>query len=639
MTLKSDHHNLEQRTHVPVRVAIVAIITAIVFLTGIDTVFAGPKPRMSDGRPYEVSSVQVAYERESGWLPSSEELMDIEVQLGETENGFVAPREDVPIVTVRLGDIQKLGQKRFYATAIRAINQSIVNEFTRRGYMDIYVAPAKGQFAADGSDLRSKDAPLKLKVRLGQVTDLSTSTTGDRFGEGERNNAAHQRILDRSPLGPSDEYGRPDVIRKQDLDDYLFFLNRHPGRQVDATLSPSRVGRGVLIDYVVNENKPWIGYVQFSNTGTELTNKFRQRFGFVNHQLTDRDDTLSIDYITAGFDDLNAIMGAYEAPFFDVYRGRWKVNASFSEFTSSDVGIFNSEFKGDDWSIGGDFFYNFLQRRELFFDWFVGARWRSISAENVGIGGNGEDDYFLPHLGLRAERMTPTMRSTAHVELEWNMEDIASTSTEDSALLGRSDPDVDFAIFSWNFAHSFYVEPLLNRAAWEDPSTPESSTLVHEVAVSFRGQHAFNNRLIPHEETIVGGLYSVRGYEESLLAADGALITSIEYRLHIPRMLDPDPSAKREVFGKEFKWARGTTYGRPDWDLVAKAFLDGGRTILTDKSPNESQQTLIGAGVGLELILWRNLNVRVDLGYALTDADELADKGDTEFHIVASFLF
>ena len=72
---------------------------------------------------------------------------------------------------------------------------------------------------------------------------------------------------------------------------------------------------------------------------------------------------------------------------------------------------------------------------------------------------------------------------------------------------------------------------------------------------------------------------------------------------------------------------------------MAKAFLDTGRTILTDKSSNESQQTLIGAGVGLELLLWRNLNIRMDLGYALTDADELADKGDTEFHIVASFLF
>ena len=43
-----------------------------------------------------------------------------------------------------------------------------------------------------------------------------------------------------------------------------------------------------------------------------------------------------------------------------------------------------------------------------------------------------------------------------------------------------------------------------------------------EVALSVRGQYSFDDRLIPQNEDVAGGLYSVRGYEESETAGDTA---------------------------------------------------------------------------------------------------------------------
>jgi hemolysin activation/secretion protein len=602
--------------------------------------FANPKPASTDGPSYTVDSIVLEYDRDTPGVPSVKELMDLEIRLGESDEGFVASREDTENVTLKLREIQQLDGNRFSASAIRAINQKIVDEFNRRGFVDVYVAPASGQFTQEGKDLRPSDArELRLSMRFGHVVDVRTKTYGERFGtDAEDNNPAHERIRRNSPIGPSEETDpRLEVIRKDLLDDYLFRLNRHPGRRVDATLAPSGAG-GVSLDYVVTENKEWLTYSQFSNTGTEDTQEWRQRFGFVNHQLTDRDDILSLDYITAGFSDLHAGIASYEAPLFDFFNTRWKASGYYSEFTSSDVAAFGTDFVGEEWSLGADVYHNFFQRRELFVDWYAGARFRDITADNVSLGGDGNDTFFLPHLGVRLERNKDTVNSTAFVEFEMNVSSIGGSSSDASEKLGRTDPEVDWGTVKWNVTHSFYLEPLLNRVGFEDAETPSSSTLAHEISLGFKGQYAFDYRLIPHAQYTVGGLYTVRGYEESLVAGDSTIVGSVEYRLHIPRLLNPRAPQKK-VFGKPFKVARDSVYGRPDWDLVAKAFFDFGTTLLNDEVATEDEQTLVGAGLGVEFLFRRNLSFRADFGFALEDVDTRVSAGDSEVHFAATFLF
>ena len=79
-------------------------------------------------------------------------------------------------------------------------------------------------------------------------------------------------------------------------------------------------------------------------------------------------------------------------------------------------------------------------------------------------------------------------------------------------------------------------------------------------------------------------------------------------------------------------------YDRPDWDLIFRTFADFGRTEANDKLPIERHENLMGTGVGLELQIRSNINVRCDYGIALSSAGDV-DPGDGRVHVSATLLW
>ena len=89
-------------------------------------------------------------------------------------------------------------------------------------------------------------------------------------------------------------------------------------------------------------------------------------------------------------------------------------------------------------------------------------------------------------------------------------------------------------------------------------------------------------------------------------------------------------------------------YGRADWDLTLRAFVDVGRAIRNDRNSNdvgvaEFNQTLIGAGIGAELQVRSNFRARIDWATALKstngDVRDSAETGDSEIHVLFSILY
>ncbi|HEV8293523.1 MAG TPA: hypothetical protein VGP94_16420, partial [Tepidisphaeraceae bacterium] len=192
--------------------------------------------------------------------------------------------------------------------------------------------------------------------------------------------------------------------------------------------------------------------------------------------------------------------------------------------------------------------------------------------------------------------------------------------------------DEDFTILQTQMTHSFFLEPLFN-------SRDKFSTLAHEIAISGRMQWAFN-RLIPQEEEVVGGLFTVRGYPESVVAGDSIFVGSLEYRFHYPRSRPfMDVEKQKRLFGKTFRWVPEAPYGKADWDLIFKGFLDVGKTIQTDRLSFEQNDTLVGAGVGVELQFKQNATLRLDWGFALNEIKNEVDSGDNRVHVVFTVLY
>ena len=582
-------------------------------------------------------------------LPAIDDLLKREITLGKTEEGYVAPGGGVRTETLSIEDISLQPPQKWTSRALYAVSKGILDEMNKQGVIGVTVTPIDTEFAPPGpgdpqwgKDLRKPgQTAVTLLVKVGLVTEMRTIAFGDRIPYDDRINAPqHRRILENAPVQVyhPDDPERMDVLRKDELDDYVYRLNRHPGRRVDLAVAAAQEPGGIALDLLVNENKPWLAYFQVSNTGTESTSNWRERFGFTHNQLTGHDDIFNIDYVTAGFDQSNAVTASYERPIY----GDWlkaKGYVSWNDFTASDVGLAGEQFTGDGWTVGGELSATVFQRRETFVDLFAGIRFQHVSVNNEAVSVQGATDFFLPSIGARLERSTDTTNTNIQISVESNFAGVSDTDPDEINKLGRLDVNRSWTTFQWDASHSLYLDPLFFGARWNDTSTSGHATLAHEVALSFRGQEAFDKRLIPNFEQVVGGLYSVRGYPESVVAGDTVLVGSVEYRLHVPQAFGYDPNPGT-LFGQTFRYKPQQPYGRADWDLILKGFVDGGATINSHRKTYENNETLWGAGIGAEFLYKRNFSVRLDYGWALeTLKDNSVTSGSSRVHFVATLLF
>jgi len=282
---------------------------------------------------------------------------------------------------------------------------------------------------------------------------------------------------------------------------------------------------------------------------------------------------------------------------------------------------------------------NFYQDRDLFIDAVGGVRWEHVETDNDFINDNGNEDFFIPYVGLRLERVRQSEQTFAGLTAEFNVPGIAGTNDGvELDRLGRTESDNDWITLFYDASHSFYLEPVFSKK-YED-----EMTLAHELALSVRGQWSFGSRLVPNQQGVIGGLYTVRGYPESIAAGDSIIVGTLEYRYHVPKgmMVSEKPG---QLAGTPFRWQPQYQFGYVDWDLILKAFIDVGRTHVNDRFSFESNETLVGAGVGLELALTRRLNGRVDFGFPLRDFDDPGgndndvDVGDWAIHWVVTVIF
>ena len=556
----------------------------------------------------------------------------------EREHPQHPPLADVELVTAGIAE----PGKTLNASEINNVCREIVAFFNSRGIIGVFVFVDPADIDASGVDRRAGRTTLRLVIRTSKVAKVRTVAAGGRLGEQDDkiNNRAHDRIARLSPIDPD----KGDLLRKDIIERYVHLLNRRPGRQVDVAVTAGDQPGQVGIDYLVAENKPWFVYLQVSNTGTETTSHWRERIGFVHNQLFGQDDTLQIDINTTMFDESNVGYASYEAPVFDINRLRWRAYGLYGKYRAREVGIGeNLEANSREWFAGGELIANLFQHEQLFVDGIIGARWRRISLDNKTANSKGDEDFCLPYIGLRIERYLDTSNTAAAIMFERNAAGIAATNGSQMERLGRLQTNREWTVMTWDMNHSFFLEPVFNRRRWlnADPNN-RAATLAHELAMTFKGQHSFESRLMPQAQGVIGGFYNVRGYPQSVIAADSALIGNLEYRYHIPRSFPVDLKPKMKFFGRPFRVAPQQPYGRPDWDLVFRTFFDFGRVMYANRNNVEFNRTIASWGIGLELQVSKNLNIRCDWGLALRaveDVTEEVDYGDNQFHIMVTLLY
>jgi hypothetical protein len=605
-----------------------------------------------DGAIYPLTAVLLEYKYPHPLLPTLNELLDSTIKLGVVDGAYVKARAGVEEVAVKLGDIGKSGPQKIAQSGVLAIYNQLIIQLNSRGIIGVFVVVSAEDMKSrpnpeqkpDGpklldvdEDIRGTRTSMKFVVVTSVVKEVRTVAMSDA-ATGERvDNPSQQSIREHSPLQPAAAGAaeRNDLLRKDVLDDYVLRLNRYPGRRVDVALSGTNVPGELNLDYLVSENRSWYAFAQVSNTGTSQTADIRERFGYVNNQLTQRDDTLTLDYMTADFSKSHGIQASYELPFMNLERVRYKVYGSWSEYTASDVGQNLVQFTGTGWSVGNELIMNIFQQRELFIDAIAGLKVEE--SQTMGGAGTGLGLFTEPYLGLRLERATDLATTTGGVKV---IGFFTGTDMTELEMLGTTSPTRNPIVLQYDFSQSFFLEPLLDPRKFSEGK----STLAHEMFFSVRGQYAFDNRLVPQAQTVAGGLFSVRGYPESIVAGDSTIIGTMEYRFHIPRIfpVQNDPTKTPFLWNQSFRASPQTVYGRPDWDLIFRAFTDVAQVDISNRQAFESHRTLWGAGVGMELQVKQNFNLRADWGIPLNAFEDLGVRtgpDSSRLHFSATILY
>jgi len=591
-------------------------------------------------------------------LPPVGDLGAITVRLSRANGLWSAPTGG-PGETLVLGQVPAGSQ--FDAAALREVAKGIVLWFNARGLSGVWVAFSDVEVASGGlADRRPEgDRSARLVVWASQIAEVRTLARGGRFKPKDSiDNRKHHWIIVGSPLKAGDAPGQPgDLLREGILEQYLADLSLQPGRRVEASVASSGEPGKVVLDYLVNEPTPWQIFAQVSNTGTESTGEWRGRLGFQDDQLTNHDDILNLDAIsTPGAKTYGGFL-SYKIPVFRPRELVLQVYGSYGDFVAEDSGLEDLAFVGKN-ALAGVALGNLLRLPWGFtLDSAVGAEFKHYTVTTKINGATlvtGTSNFLVPYLSTALAKETRDTSFSLSLRLDSTVGSFANTSADNGiSALGRTGADSEWTSLTGTLSETVYLDRLFTKGEVLDPPVQELNFL-------FRGRELLRgSRLIPQEEEPMGGLFTVRGYPNSVVSADEYAIGTVEYAFHVARIFRPaEPGT---LLGRPFRWRRTASHLAPDWDLIFRAFYDGGyrevgkytapgsEPVPADQEPLiEKSLTMSGVGGGAEFDYKQSFSVRGDVGMALNQLRDpslpvgqqvVVPAGHLQAYMVATFAW
>ena len=513
---------------------------------------------------------------------------------GELEPAYLYDFRPVKVLLDAPGTEQPIS-----ARTIQGLTQYILSQYQKRGYAGIYVyVPAE----AYGPDNAFAAGVLPIEIMEARVSNVSARYFDVSNQPAERSWLRQEVLQDWSPV----RQGR--TANRKQLDDYINLLNRNPDRYVSAMVSRGEEPNSLALTYNVYEANPWHYFVQIDNSGTEDV-EWTPRFGLVNTNLLGYDDQFTAIYQAVPDSTWNeeyAVYGSYDFPLLTP-RLRANLFAGYNEFDISDSSVAN--FLGRGLFAGGILRYNLFQTEDWFFDVtgtmsYEESKISTFLTDFPEIGGFDADiRMVLWGYGLELYRttdMTDTFFGFNHINS-------LDTSGQDSFEASRTGTDEYFDIYTTRVRHSQYLD----------------SDKVQRLSGAFSWITS-SERLVPAKMTTFGGMYTVRGYDESEIIADGGILASVQYEYDLVR------SGQVELFGTETDEKSRRPFLRK---LAPLVFADYGQARVEDSTPAEhTDLELASVGGGVLTELGNHFMGTVYYGYPLIATDDTSE-GKGRLHV------
>jgi hemolysin activation/secretion protein len=464
----------------------------------------------------------------------------------------------------------KPGQSRDVSErTIKGFTDYLLSEYKKRNYAGIYVYVPRESMEAGKGPANGIVSIQILEAKVGRVGVKSYDVSGKPK---EKGYLRHSAVEAWSPVEPN------EVTNQKKLDEYINLLNLNPDRYASARISKGTEPNTLAVQYDIIEANPWHWFAQIDNSGTK-EREWAPRVGVINTDLLGFDDIFTVVYQArpdSTFEENYSVYGSYDFPLLGP-RLRLNLYGGYGHFDMSPPG--NVEFLGDGTFYGGQLRYNLFQTADKWFFDLLGGFSQEESKTSPQIPPFTSElesnlRMNLVDYGFNLHRRNDMTETSITCERTQN---VGGSSREDFAG-SRAFPGADkyFAFDALTISHKQYIDP--NK--------------VHNVIGTFRGIYP-EDRLAPSKMTVFGGMYTVRGYDEDEIVADGGIIASLQYEFDIIKYKEAKSSggANKLQTDQSKPWLRR---------LAPLAFVDYGWAKMKDAGPAEdSSETLLSAGPGL----------------------------------------
>ncbi|MGD8786051.1 MAG: ShlB/FhaC/HecB family hemolysin secretion/activation protein [Phycisphaerales bacterium] len=522
-------------------------------------------------------------------VSTSELLKDIPLIYNASDK----PMEEAE--SAALYDLRVLQQIIVEPGETREVSMRTIQGFTQYLLSAYQAENQAGIYVYVPADAITPDRQLKDEILPVNILEASVSSSATAYFNPE-NEKVEEGYLSSSAIeewSPAKIGETPD---QKELDDFVNLLNKNPDRYVSAVVSRGTEPNSLAVGYNIYEANPWHWFMQVDNSGTK-GRQWHPRIGVINTNLLGFDDTFTAMY-QAPWDktltDNYALYSSYDFPLLGPGL-RLNVYGGYSEFDiNPSAGLFNFLGKGS--FFGGILRYNLYQEDGWFFD-VKGSMEQTISKVTPTLFPTflgSQVRFWLWGVGADLYRTDDMSQTSLSFD---RYSSLCGGSDRNDFSLARTNSDTDFTFYTASASHSQFLDT--NR--------------IGRLTGTFSWTGA-EDRLVPAKMTSFGGMYTVRGYDEYELVADGGIMASAQYEFDLVKYDEVQSAGKSEA-EKEEQRERGDLYLKK---LAPLVFFDYGRTKITKPiATDRRHEEIFSIGGGALLELGDNFSGAVYYGYPL----------------------
>jgi len=499
----------------------------------------------------------------------------------EAESGDLYDLRIIRDIILNPGQAQEVSRR-----TMQGFTEYLLSVYEKNGYAGIYVY-ISAQAVKGAAQLQ--DEILPIEIVEAEVSEIMLTHYDIKRNKKEKGILRDSVMNEWSPVKAG------ETVNQKELDDFINLLNINPDRYISATVSRGSEPDSLALGYDIYEANPWHFYVQLDNAGAE-ERQWAPRTGVINTNITGRDDRFTAIYQVAldSLEENYSLFGSYEFPLFTP-RLRLTAYGGYNNFDLSGGG--GIDFLGRGTFYGGVLRYNLLQHDGWFFDVVSSLSHESSEVTPSLFPQMGSDiDIDLWGIGANLYRTEELSNTSLGFDRVQSIGGSPQSKFWDPVTLtgARTNAERDFAIYTTTASHSQYL----------------NKNKIHRASGSLRWITS-EERLAPSKMTTFGGLYSVRGYEEDEIVADGGLLLSGQYEFDIIKYNESKDVSETESEDDavEKPWLR---------KLAMLCFTDYANAKTNDHvAGEEANQELFSIGTGTIIRIGENFDARIYYGWPL----------------------